>query len=359
MSSSNLITDVVDGVVIIKTKADVTAVVVGADGDNKAGAAIGALTIAATLASFVKNVPGINNSLAAASLYNNYLEAIIDINNPDLNNKIDDNTMMSLLADAMAITSLAATMAAAAAVAPAVAASLLTIAAVSTVTATALAVSAALQDDNSTVMSDAYIDILNRALNMKNDFNLSDYIDALLNPTSDTQPLPGLDGFNYFDPNNPNNYNPNDGYPLNPPTDPTNPDDGIPPNYLNPPTPPRRDPLVLDTDKDGFISTITLQDSNAYFDITGDGIKEKVSWIKSNDGILTYDKNENGKIDGIDEVFGNLTTSGFEELKQLIDSNHDNVIDRRDELYSRLKVWHDKNADGISQADELSTLKDE
>jgi Ca2+-binding RTX toxin-like protein len=136
-------------------------------------------------------------------------------------------------------------------------------------------------------------------------------------------------------------------------------DDGIPPNYPTPPTPPRRDPLVLDSDKDGFISTIKLQDSQTYFDITGDGIKEKVSWIGANDGILAYDKNGNGKIDGIDEVFGNFTTSGFEELRQLIDSNQDGVIDRKDELFSRLKVWHDANADGTSQADELVSLKDE
>jgi len=32
---------------------------------------------------------------------------------------------------------------------------------------------------------------------------------------------------------------------------------------------------MLDTDKDGFISTIALKDSNTYFDITGDGINQK------------------------------------------------------------------------------------
>ncbi|MGE3612539.1 MAG: hypothetical protein AB7G20_03510, partial [Sulfurimonas sp.] len=122
--------------------------------------------------------------------------------------------------------------------------------------------------------------------------------------------------------------------------------------------PPRRDPLVLDMDKDGFISTVSLQDSSTYFDLTGDGIKEKVGWIQANDGLVAYDKNENGKIDGIDEVFGNQTTSGFDELRETADSNYDGVIDRRDELYSRLKVWQDKNADGISQADELVSLSD-
>jgi len=133
--------------------------------------------------------------------------------------------------------------------------------------------------------------------------------------------------------------------------------DGNPPPSQTPPPPPR-DPLVLDTDKDGFISTIALSDSNAYFDITGDGIKERVSWIDSNDGILVYDKNESGKIDGIDEVFGNFTKNGFEELKELIDSNHDGKIDRQDELFNRLQIWNDTNGDGTTQTNELSDLKD-
>lgn len=35
------------------------------------------------------------------------------------------------------------------------------------------------------------------------------------------------------------------------------------------------DPLVLDTNKDGFISTTSVQESEVYFDLTGDGIKER------------------------------------------------------------------------------------
>ncbi len=124
-------------------------------------------------------------------------------------------------------------------------------------------------------------------------------------------------------------------------------------------TPPRRDPLVLDSDKDGFISTTPLEESNAYFDITGDGIKEKVGWIGANDGILVYDKNGNGAIDGVDEVFGNSNISGFEELREVADSNYDNKIDRRDELYSRLQVWHDHNQNGSVDTGELSSLKEE
>jgi len=118
----------------------------------------------------------------------------------------------------------------------------------------------------------------------------------------------------------------------------------------------RRDPLVLDMNQDGTISTVSLADSTAYFDLTGDGIKEKVGWIQATDGIVVFDKNGNGKIDGISEVFGTATTSGFYELRQLADSNYDGVIDRRDELYNQLKIWQDTNQDGISQASELKTL---
>jgi len=123
--------------------------------------------------------------------------------------------------------------------------------------------------------------------------------------------------------------------------------------------PPRHDPLALDMDKDGFIDTYSLANSSAFFDITGDGIREKVGWIKDNDALLVYDKNENSCIDGIGEVFGNMTKSGFDELRQIADSNFDSKIDRRDELYNRLQLWSDKNADGISQESELTSLKQE
>jgi hypothetical protein len=90
----------------------------------------------------------------------------------------------------------------------------------------------------------------------------------------------------------------------------------------------RYDPLALDIDKDGVIDTYSLEDSIAYFDITGDGIREKIGWVKDNDALLVYDKNENGRIDGVDEVFGNLTKKGFDELRELINSDGNNTIDK-------------------------------
>jgi hypothetical protein len=73
---------------------------------------------------------------------------------------------------------------------------------------------------------------------------------------------------------------------------------------------------------------------------------------------VAYDKNDNGQIDGIDEVFGNLSESGFEEIKRVIDSNHDNKIDRKDELFYRLETWNNLNQDGKVQTGELKSLYD-
>ncbi len=100
----------------------------------------------------------------------------------------------------------------------------------------------------------------------------------------------------------------------------------------------------------------SLDESNTYFDITGDGLKERVGWIKPEDALVAYDENDNGQIDGIDEVFGNLSENGFEEIKRVIDSNHDNKIDRKDELFYRLETWNDFNQDGKVQDGELQSL---
>ena len=75
----------------------------------------------------------------------------------------------------------------------------------------------------------------------------------------------------------------------------------------------------------------------------------------SDDGLLGIDRNENGTLDNINELFGNAATDGFVELSDL-DTNLDGVIDNLDSQFTDLVVWVDGDQDGLSELDEIKTL---
>ncbi|WP_459542209.1 calcium-binding protein, partial [Cellvibrio mixtus] len=111
---------------------------------------------------------------------------------------------------------------------------------------------------------------------------------------------------------------------------------------------------MLDLDGDG-VELTSLNGSNAYFDLDGDGFATRTSWLKGDDGFLAIDLNRDGKINDISELFGSPTRTGYEELGDL-DSNYDGIIDANDERFADLLIWKDANGDGTSQANELSSL---
>jgi len=125
----------------------------------------------------------------------------------------------------------------------------------------------------------------------------------------------------------------------------------------------RIDPLALDLDGDG-IETVSAN-AGITFDFNGDGIKTGTGWLSGDDGFLVLDRNGNGTIDNGSELFGidtvksdgTLATDGFDALRDL-DSNGDGIFDANDEHFDKVRVWQDKNQDGISQPDELKTLKE-
>ncbi|MCL2021524.1 MAG: hypothetical protein FWG81_05375 [Betaproteobacteria bacterium] len=124
------------------------------------------------------------------------------------------------------------------------------------------------------------------------------------------------------------------------------------------------DPLVLDLDGDGQISTVGMNGyKTVLFDHTGDGVKTGTGWVLPNDGFLAIDKNGNGVIDNGTELFGaayvkqdgELALNGLDALSDL-DSNEDGVFDANDAAFNQVQVWRDLNQDGISQANELFSL---
>ena len=125
----------------------------------------------------------------------------------------------------------------------------------------------------------------------------------------------------------------------------------------------RYDPLSLDLDGDG-IETISAN-SGITFDFDGDGLKTGTGWVKGDDGFLILDRNGNGTIDNGGELFGIDTikangkkaANGFDALSDL-DSNADGIFNADDKAFGEVRVWQDKNQDGVAQASELKSLKD-
>ena len=127
----------------------------------------------------------------------------------------------------------------------------------------------------------------------------------------------------------------------------------------------RIDPLVFDLDGDG-ITTVSLEESNAFFDLDNNGFAEKTSWVSAKEGLLAYDKNGDGVINGGNELFGDrtlmkdgktLASSGFSALAEY-DDNKDGKIDSNDAIYTLLRIWQDSDGDGIASAGELRRLVD-
>lgn len=116
-----------------------------------------------------------------------------------------------------------------------------------------------------------------------------------------------------------------------------------------------QDPLVIDLDGDGI--ELTDADSGARFDLTGDGTTEQAGTVSGDDAFLAYDRNSNGRIDSGKELFGDQhgAANGFAELAKF-DDNADGRIDAQDAVFSGLRLWTDRNTNGVSEAAELRAL---
>ncbi|EMF0720702.1 calcium-binding protein, partial [Citrobacter freundii] len=132
------------------------------------------------------------------------------------------------------------------------------------------------------------------------------------------------------------------------------------PDPLGPPAD-ARSPIILDLDGDG-IETTSSQ-NYTFFDHDGNGFAENTGWVGKDDGLLVLDRNDDGSIDTGGELFGNntrlingkLAQNGYEALKDL-DENQDGLINNLDSAWQQLKVWQDKNGNGLVDESELLSL---
>ncbi|MCM3872650.1 MAG: hypothetical protein ND895_18370 [Pyrinomonadaceae bacterium] len=132
-------------------------------------------------------------------------------------------------------------------------------------------------------------------------------------------------------------------------------------DYEDPCLCPPRSPIIIDVAGDGF--ELTNVANGVMFNITGFG-REPIGWTQadSDDAFLALDLNANGMIDNGTELFGNFSfqpepapgaeRNGFAALA-LFDYNADGKIDSSDTVYSQLRLWQDRNHNGVSEPEEL------
>jgi len=132
---------------------------------------------------------------------------------------------------------------------------------------------------------------------------------------------------------------------------------------------PSNSPIIIDTKDEGF--HLTGEPDGVSFAMAPGATPIKISWTDAahSNGWLALDRDGNGLIDNMAELFGNLTPqpkssdpNGFTALEVFDDprqgGNGNGVIDPGDAIYSSLRVWVDKNHNGISEPDELYTLQE-
>jgi len=115
-------------------------------------------------------------------------------------------------------------------------------------------------------------------------------------------------------------------------------------------------PVALDLNGDGEISY-----HQTSIDIDGDGVLDQTTWVDSQDGVLVWDRYQDGIIHDKSQyafsLYSNsVNATDLSGLAAVFDENRDNLFDKNDSLFNQFFVWQDINADGISQPGELHTM---
>ena len=112
-------------------------------------------------------------------------------------------------------------------------------------------------------------------------------------------------------------------------------------------------PLVEGAGLDDLVS-----EGTASFNLDGHGEAEW-SWVTAEAGLLVWDPTEKGEITSGLQLFGQVTfwvmwEHGYQPLAML-DDDRDGIL--RGEELSGIRVWCDRNHDGVSQAGEVQDLE--
>ena len=120
-------------------------------------------------------------------------------------------------------------------------------------------------------------------------------------------------------------------------------------------------PIIIDLSGHGFILTDAA--NGVEFDISGTGKPIQMGWTAQGaDNAFLALPGDDGEVHNGQQLFGSFTPqpesdtpNGFAALA-VYDTNHDGVIDAKDPIWPRLRLWIDADHNGVAQTNELHTL---
>lgn len=117
------------------------------------------------------------------------------------------------------------------------------------------------------------------------------------------------------------------------------------------------DPLVFDLNGDGL--NLRGAEDGVDFDMNGDGEQTRMGFIQGDDALLFLDTYGDGLVHDGTQLFGNQAgyENGFEMLRAY-DENGDGIIDENDAIFDQLRLWVEKDPNGVCDEGETISLRE-
>jgi hypothetical protein len=118
--------------------------------------------------------------------------------------------------------------------------------------------------------------------------------------------------------------------------------------------------ILLDLDRDG-LEARRYDKTRALFDMDGDGVRDDTGWVSGGDGMLVIDRDGDGQITSPAEISFLSEQEGLKSAwvgLSLLDTSKDGNLSSADTRFGELRIWVDRNANGVTDAGELQALAD-